>query len=746
MIDLASVTKSIETKSRSLREMPSPDAQFPFRGTLGALVFAQGLTSLAAAQAPAEPVPGANAEPPIDFDAPGRVIVEGSYLPEASSSKYTEPLRNIPQTIAIIPRKVIEEQNALNLRDVLRNVPGITFQAGEGGGGLPGDSFTLRGFSATGDISVDGIRDNAAYSRDAFNIEQVEVIKGPASVYAGRGSTSGGINLVTKSPLKTPLYSAVGSIGTDGYYRGTVDLNQPIAASPIPGTALRVNAMWQEADYAGRDVVTGKRYAVNPVLAFGLGTDARLTLGYLYMRQDNVPDYGLPWGVYPGFPTGAYNANPPVPQSQFYGLKNYDFEVVEQSVATAQFDYVINKSLRLSTIARYADTRRSSAITAPRPPNRQLQLRDMENENFDSQTTLNASFETGPLRHALVGGFEFSHQATFNRNASNTTNQPGITVTTADPNQLPFGPIPRLRTPYNHTSVFSASAFAFDTAKLGEKWEFSAGLRFDHVRTDFRGADGTLLARTDNALSWRAGVVYKPLANASVYASFGTSFKPVVDAGTAGSALSNLPTAATNINLSPEKTRNYELGTKWDVLDGKLSLTGALFRTEKTNAQSRTTTNDAFTLSGKQVVQGVELGVTGNLTKEWSVFGGYAFLDSSIPKSRNPLEEDRALTLTPRHSATLWTTYQLPKGFSIGVGAQYTDSVIRSRNATTGTELQIPGYVLYNAMLAWEPNKHLTFRLNGENLGDKYYVDRVGGGHYVPGPRRAVIFSATVKF
>lgn len=742
MSDLCNaVPTANETKSRSLSSCP--EARLTGCGALGAMIFAQGLSSFAGAQ---EVNPEVDAQPDTAFDAPGRVIVEGSYTPEVSSSKFTEPVRNIPQTITIIPRKVIEEQNALNLRDVLRNVPGITFQAGEGGGGLPGDSFTLRGFSATGDISVDGIRDNAAYSRDAFNIEQVEVIKGPASVYAGRGATSGGINLVTKSPTRQAMYNVVGSLGTDGYHRTTVDLNQPIDLSPIPGTALRVNAVYQEAEYPGRDVVESKRWAVNPVLAFGLGTSAKLTLGYLYMRQDNVPDYGLPWGIYPGFPTGAYNANPAVPQSQFYGLKNYDFEVVEQNIATAQVDLVFSPSLRMSTIARYADTRRSSAITAPRPPNRQLQLRDMENENFDSQTTLTANFVTGAFKHTMVGGLEFAHQATFNRNASNTTNQPGITVTTANPNQAPFGPIPRLTTPYNHTSVFSVSTFVFDTIKLGEKWEFSGGLRFDHLDTDFRGADNTQLARTDDVVSWRAGVVYKPLPIASVYASFGTAFKPVVDAGTTGSALSGLPTAANNINLSPEKTRNYEIGTKWDVLDARLSLTAAIFRTEKTNSQSRTTTNDAFTLSGKQIVQGVELGVAGNITKEWSIFGGYAYLDSSIPKSRNPVEEDRALTLTPEHSATIWTTYQLPKGFSIGAGAQYTASVIRSRNVTTGVELSIPSYTLYNAMIAWEPNKHLVFRLNGENLGDKYYVDRVGGGHYVPGPRRQFIFSATVKF
>lgn len=716
------------------------------RATLGALLCAHGLASVAVAQSSTPAIESQLDNDLTAADLPSRVVVEGSYVPEVSSSKFTEPVRNIPQTITIIPRKLIEEQNALNLRDVLRNVPGITFQAGEGGGGLPGDSFTLRGFSATGDISVDGIRDNAAYSRDAFNIDQVEVVKGPASVYAGRGSTSGGINLVTKSPTKQASYQASGSVGTDGYYRATADLNQPIAASPIPGTALRINAVYQQSDYPGRDVVESKRYAVNPVLAFGLGTSAKVTLGYLYMRQDNVPDYGLPWGIYPGFPTGAYHAQPAVPQSTFYGLRNYDFEVVEQNVATAQVEVVFNPSLRLSTIARYADTRRSSAITAPRPPNRQLQLRDMENENFDSQTTLNATFSTGSLRHALVAGLDFSHQATFNRNAANTTNQPGITVTTANPNQLPFGPIPRLTTPYNHTSVFGAAAYVFDTIKLGEKWEFSGGLRFDHLDTEFRGADGTRLARTDDVVSWRAGVVYKPTAASSIYASFGTAFKPVVDAGGTGSALSGLPTAANNLNLSPEKTRNYEVGTKWDVLEGKLSLTAALFRTEKTNAQSRTTTNDAFTLSGKQIVQGVELGVAGNLTKEWSVFGGYAFLDSAIPKSRNPVEEDRSLTLTPRHSATLWTTYQLPKGFSVGLGAQYTDSIIRSRNATTGVELSIPSYTLYNAMIAWEPNKHVVFRLNGENLGDKFYVDRVGGGHYVPGPRRQIIFSTTVKF
>jgi catecholate siderophore receptor len=243
-------------------------------------------------------------------------------------------------------------------------------------------------------------------------------------------------------------------------------------------------------------------------------------------------------------------------------------------------------------------------------------------------------------------------------------------------------------------------------------------------------------------VSWRAGAVYKPRPDASFYAAAGTSFNPSADAAATGTALSESPTAANNVNLEPEKTRNYEAGTKWDVFGTRLSLAAAVFRTEKTNARTRNLTNEPFVLSGRQRVDGVELSASGNLTRRWSVLSGYAWMRSDIVASANPAEESNNLALVPRSSLSLWTSYELPRRFAAGAGLQFVDNVFRN----TLNTLAVPSYWLVNGMASYDVNRHLTLRLNGTNLGDEQYVDRVGGGHYIPGPRRAVMLTTDVKF
>ncbi|HMJ91691.1 MAG TPA: TonB-dependent receptor plug domain-containing protein, partial [Candidatus Acidoferrum sp.] len=234
------------------------------------------------------------------------------------SPRYTEPLRDVPQTITVVPRALIQQQNATSLRDVLRNVPGISYQAGEGG--VPaGDNLSIRGFSARTDMFVDNVRDFGGYSRDPFNVDQVEVAKGPASSYAGRGSTGGSVNLVSKTPYLEHLYGGSFGLGTDDYKRLTLDVNQPIPKSPIPGTALRLNGMWHESGVAGRDVVEDTRWGIAPSVAFGLGTPTRVTLSYFHLEQDNIPSYGIPWVPLNTGPLARFsNDAPPVDFGNFY--------------------------------------------------------------------------------------------------------------------------------------------------------------------------------------------------------------------------------------------------------------------------------------------------------------------------------------------------------------------------------------------------------------------------------------------
>lgn len=665
------------------------------------------------------------------------VIDVAATAPEIASPKFAQPLLDTPRTVTVIPDEVFLAQGATTLRDVLRNTPGITFQAGEGGGGVPGDTFSMRGFSSGNDILLDGVRESGAYTRDAFNLEQVEVVKGPAGAVAGRGAAGGAINLVSKTPKPETFTHATLGAGDADYSRITVDSNAPLGS--IEGAAVRMNAMYTSSDVPGRDVVHNSSWGVAPSLSFGIGKASRFTVAYQHLAQDNVPDYGLPWA--------AIETQPRVDQSNFYGLEGYDYENVTSDLATATIERDLREGWTLRNVSRWADNHRDSAITAPRPPNRQLQQRLMDQGQLTNQTSLTGSFRAAGVHHDLVAGLELGRETTFIRRQSQTANQPQTNLTSPDPNQSPSGPMPVNVGNPEDTKLSLAGLYAFDTLQFGSRWEVTAGLRWDSVDVDYEltnvatGAE-TRLGHEDRMLSWSSGVVFKPRKNASVYASYATSFNPSVEAAASGAGLSDVPTAANHVNLAPEKSRNVEVGAKWESRGRRAIATAALFRTEKTNARTRGATTEPFVLDGEQRVDGLELGLTGKITEAWSVLTSYSHLDSEFVSSANPLEEGAALAFVPESSFNVWTEGKLPRGFSIGAGAQYMDSVFR--NATNTAE--VPSYWLVNAMAAYEVSHALTLRLNVNNLSDETYVDRVGGGHYIPGARRSVAINAEIGF
>ncbi|HJQ40283.1 MAG TPA: TonB-dependent siderophore receptor [Thermoanaerobaculia bacterium] len=658
----------------------------------------------------------------IDVSAPA---------PEIASPKFTQPLLETPRTVAVIPDEVFLAQGATTLRDVLRNTPGITFQAGEGGGGVPGDSFSMRGFSAGNDILLDGVRESGAYSRDAFNLEQVEVIKGPSGAIAGRGGTGGAINLITKTPKPEAFTRATVGTGNAGYVRTTVDTNTPLDSN----TAVRTALMYTSSDVPGRDEVHNSSWGIAPSLSLGIGKPSRFTLAYQHQSQDNVPDYGLPWA--------AFESKPRVDQTNFYGLDGYDYEKVRNDVATATFERDLRDGWTLRTIARWADNHRDSAITAPRPPNRQLQQRLMDQSQLTNQTSVTGNFGA----HALVAGVEVGRETTFIQRQSQTTNQPQTTLTNPNPHESPIGPMPANLGNPEDTRLSLAAIYALDTMQLGSRWEVTAGLRWDSVDVDYTLTNlatnvQSRLGRDDRMLSWNSGIVFKPRTNTTIYTSFATSFNPTVEAAAAGAGLSDTPTSANNVNLAPEKNRNFEVGAKWESGGGRAIATAALFRTEKTNARTRGLTTEPYVLDGKQRVDGVELSLTGNLTERWSVLTSYAHLESEFVASANPLEEGAVLAFVPENSFNVWSEARVTRAFSIGAGVQYMDSIFR--NATNTAE--VPSYWLANAMAAYDVSRSLTLRLNVNNLTNALYVDRVGGGHYIPGAGRTMSISAELGF
>lgn len=751
---------------------PAPSSpvvrSFSDRVVASTLLLAAGSLSAQTAS-PAPAAPEGVAELP-------EVVVEGEqdkvYKPDrVQTPKYTQPLRDIPQTVTVVPQSVIQERNATSLRDVLRNVPGITMQAGEGG--VPaGDNMSIRGFNARTDLFVDGIRDFGGYTRDPFNMEQVEVTKGPASSNAGRGSTGGSINLASKTPRLDPSYSGETGVGTSDYVRSTADVNQPLGEH----SALRVNALYHEATVPGRGPANEQRQGLAASLAFGLETDTRLILSYFHMDSEGLPDYGIPWVPGPSTAAGVTttyqnglgaraNDIPDVSFKNFYGLRERDYERIRTDIATVQFEHDFNDNMRFTNTFRAGQTERDSVITAPRfadvqagpnitydgTINRNFQSRDQVDRIIADQINVIAEFETGLLRHDLVAGAEVVHETSKNFGRVVIGGTPTTTIGNPDPDQNFTGRIRRSGA-YTDSEALSLSAYLFDTMSLGDHWQLTGGLRYDRYDIDYTSVASTgapayaagartNLSRVDEMVSWRAGLVYKPVENGSVYLGYGTSFNPSAE----GLTLNNTATAANNVNLDPEQSRTIELGTKWDLLEDRLQLTAAVFRTDKTNARTEDPADptDTVVLDGEQRVQGVEFGFAGSLTDDWRVFGGYTLLDSEVVASNNPRELGRELMNTPRHSANLWTVYDLPRGFQVGAGLQFTDSRFNSNN---NAAREAPSFCLFDAMVGYEVNKNFSLRLNLYNLADKQYIDRVGGGHFIPGAGRSAVLTASYKF
>jgi catecholate siderophore receptor len=436
----------------------------------------------------------------------------------------------------------------------------------------------------------------------------------------------------------------------------------------------------------------------------------------------------------------------------FYGLKSKDFETTRTDIPTALLEHDFNEKFTLRNLTRYGRNDRDSVITAPRFANvnanqiinRQNQSRDQVDTIFVNQTDFTSRFDTWRLNHTVVTTLEYAHETSVNYARTGAVSQ----TTLFNPNtDAVYGGDIRRNGIRAEAKSDSVAVSLFDTIKLDEHWQLQGGVRFDHFSTDFRSITNgrprmSPLERDDNEVSWRAGLVYKPVKQGSIYAAYGTSFNPSAE----GLTLGNATNSANNFKLDPEESRTFEIGTKWDLFENRASLSLAVFRTEKYNARTEDPAdpNDFVILNGEQRVDGIEVGAAGRITDQWQVYGGYAYLRSKVVESRNPLEKGSELSNTPEHTFSLWMTYDLPWNLQVGAGAQYTDSRFSSNIRTTRREA--PSYVLFDAMAAWNVNKNFTLRLNVYNFTDEEYIDRVGGGHFVPGAGSSAVLTASLRF
>jgi catecholate siderophore receptor len=705
------------------------------------------------------------------------------YLVEAAASpKFTQPLIDTPQTINVISKDLFNEQGATTLTEALRNSPGVgTFYVGENGNTTTGDAIYMRGFDSSSSIFVDGVRDLGSISRDVFNIEQIEVEKGPAGTDNGRSAPTGAINLVTKQANPTNAFSGALSGGSDNQRRLTADGNQALGAR----SALRVNVMGQDSDAIGRDHVNNKRWGLASSLAFGIGSDTRYYLDLLYVKQDNVPDGGVATIGLPGY-TSPDPARPwlttaaRVDSENFYGTR-YDHDDVTAKMATFRFEHDVSGTLKLTNTARWGRNQQDYLLFAFMPNTANLRtpnpadtstwtltrslptFKDQQYTILTDQLNLRADFTTGAVQHTLSTGVEAAREELrswghniVNRAAWLAANPANLYA--PDWNTTPL--VTARNGTHSKGTTTTFSAYALDTLKFGDSVLVTAGVRADHYKTDFNSLTCTSATSTavpcttavgvdadisDTLFSWKLGAVYKAADDVSLYANYAISQQPP---GGSSLELSASANNANNPNFDPQKAKTAEVGTKWNFLDDNLFVTMALFRTDVSNEIAQGS-DGLYYQTGEKQVQGVELSAVGKLSDNWSISTGYTKLDAQVKQGAKASQDGSMdLAYTPDSAFTAWTTYTLPFGLSVGGGARYSGQMKRGTDGAVGTPALVKSSIVWDAVVSYPISDHVDLRLNVYNVFDKDYVAAINksGFRYTPGAARSAMLSAEIKF
>ncbi|WLH80162.1 MULTISPECIES: TonB-dependent receptor [unclassified Pseudomonas] len=681
---------------------------------------------------------------------------------KASSQKYTAPLVDTPRSVTVVPQQVLKDTGATSLQDALRTVPGITFGAGEGGN-PQGDRPFIRGFDAQGDTYLDGVRDTGGQSREIFDIESIEVSKGPNSSFGGRGSAGGSLNLVSKTPQARDFTNGGFTYGSDQTRRYVLDVNRQFLDD---SAAFRLNLMSHEQNVAGRDAVNYDRWGVAPSLTFGLGTPTRVNLSYYHMESNDLPDSGIPYG-YGSASATTHGHDKPTDggdSSNFYGLKDRDFRKTRADISTISIEHDLSDSMTLKNTLRHGSTGQDYILTQPDDSKlnvnkygtvwRRANTRVSTTTTTTNQTDLFGSFQALGFKHSYSTGLEFTGEETrvsgytVTPNANPTPNgcTPGMvgnsggsctSLGNPNPDDAWTGATARNYMGTN-TKATSRAAYVFDTIELDPKWLLNVGLRYDTFDTEANtnATTGRTKVKDDSQFfNWQAGLVWKPLENGSIYTSYATSASPAGGLVGEGVDSNAIPTGINTSDMKPEETVNYELGTKWDLFHNRLSLSAAVFRTEKKNTRILVDSN-TYQTAGESRVDGLELTASGKITEQWQVFAGYSYLKAELVDPGKNGNRQGVVTTgsnkgnqmpnTPENSFSLWTTYAITPKLTVGGGAFYVDDVY----GDAGNTVYVPSYTRYDAMASYKLTKNVDLQLNVQNLTDKTYYDKAYGSHF----------------
>jgi catecholate siderophore receptor len=688
-------------------------------------------------------------------------------------SRLSDKLQSTPQTVTVIPQLVIEQQQATTVNQVLQYVPGITVATGEGNGGINGDQFRIRGFDASGDVYVDGLRDFGSYVRDSFATENVLVLKGPSSQSFGNGTTGGVIELDSKKAHLGNQSTIEASGGNGPAERTVVDVNRQIDAT----SAFRIIGMGNAQDVVDRDHVYSNRLGLLGSLGFGLGTDQSLIVNYLHQDSVQRPDFGVPIVSAPGVvgkPVTEYG----VPRSNYFGRES-DRDHATADVVTTLYKGEFGDWLTITNDSRFGyytrDLKFTPALCAspgfPFPsscatdvlagklatPYSIWSVGGVKQTSYGGENVIAATmrFETGPFRHKLITGFDvYSQNATTNFYLPTGPEPAGTLLNPIFSNSPGFG---LAMLPGNQLSATSwdVGPFISDRMWLTSTLSILAGVRWDHYQVDGQVGASPLSSTTEFA-SPKASVIFEPTQHQSYYFSYSRSFTPQgnnISSLSSSLGLSQAPMAA---NLQPEADTTYEVGAKWGLFDGRLGATAALFRVDKNNASYLDPTSGIQTTTDDKVqVQGVELGLTGKLMPNWDIQASYSYMDSKIVASTitafTPVSAvGNQVPYVSRNGVAIWTTYDIasliprvPGRLLVGGGLNYrSEYFLNNLNS-----MMIPAATTIDAMVSYDPNEQYHLALKITNLTNKLtYNSAFGNGYATPVAGRSFTLTAATRF
>lgn len=743
---------------------------------LAALMLAGSLSAAPAVMAPNKPEESTLKTVTVK-DKAETDIAEGKHSVRATETrigKGQQALRDIPQSVTVVTEKLMDDRNLDTFKEALKNTAGISFLAAEGGE----EDIRLRGFSlqATGDVFVDGVRDPAFYERDTFNLDRLEVLRGSASMLFGRGSTGGAVNQVSKTPRLMDESQVDLTLGSHDHVRLVGDFNKQTGES----AALRLNVMKTQADNNGSGSSLDKE-GIAGAYRWGIGEKDEFQLGFYHLNNNNGMNYGLPW-IRPSTSSSPLEATVlPLDPKAYYGAAS-DYNAGSATHLSASHTHRFSADSELKTQirkGRYERDQRAGTVrfanAASQPggqavslatlgPNtvinrgNNLKIQDMDTLHVQSDFT--KKFQALGLKHELLAGVDL---ATEDKTvyAARTTAQGGVTInkpttTIGTPNDGAWvDESTRVLRVNNQYSSTGWGAYLQDLVQVAPQWKVLGGLRYDKLKGDYdqfanptnATANGAKTSYRMKVGEWsqRAGVLFQPNDLQSFHLSYGTSFNTSGDTYSLG---------ASNVDTPPEQSVNWELGAKLDSADKRFTTRLALFRATKKNERNTDPMLPVVTLTGSRYASGLEIDVAGRLTPKWEVFGSFTWMpDAKVSKaapcpatgscSQNTPGErvgDRP-ALTPVHSGSAWTTYQVSSQWRVGGGLTF-----RGRQTPTRSEFEVPSFVVGDLMAEYAYSDALSFKANMSNITNKLYADQLYPGHYIPGAGRLTQITASYKF